>query len=102
MALAACELEELLTYLSSHQPTLVAVNAPHCPNKGLVRKNLENQNLSPGHMRGVDMRVAEFELRQRDISVSPTSSRPENCAAWVQTGFDFYHKLDLLGLKPFP
>ncbi len=102
VTLAACEVEEMLTFLRSQQATVVAINASHCPNKGLVRKSLEKQNLSPGHLRGADMRLAEYELRQRGISVSPTSSRSETCASWMQTGFDFYQKLDVIGFEPYP
>lgn len=102
MTLASCELEDVLTFLYSQQVTIVAINAPSCPNKGLLRKNLEKQNISLGHLRGTDMRLAEYELRQRDISISPTSSRPETCATWMQTGFDFYQRLGLMGYKPYP
>ncbi len=102
VALAAGEVEDVLAFLSGQQTTVVAVNAPRCPNKGLVRKKLEKQSLTPGHLRGADMRLAEHELRERGISVSPTSSRLENCAAWMQVGFDFYRKLDGTGFKPYP
>ena len=102
VALAAGEVEDVLAFLGGQQVTVVAVNAPHCPNKGLVRKKMEKQSLTLGQMRGTDMRLAEHELRGRGISVSPTASRPETCAAWMQTGFDFYRKLDGLGFKPYP
>lgn len=101
VALAAGEVEEVLAFLGGQHATVVAINAPRCPNKGLVRKKMELQSLTPGHLRGADMRLAEFELRECGISVSPTSSRPETCAAWMQTGFDFYRKLDGMGFKPF-
>jgi predicted nuclease with RNAse H fold len=101
VALTAGEIEEVLVFLGGQQATVVAVNAPRCPNKGLVRKQLEKESLTPGHLRGVDMRLAEYELRERGISVSPTSSRPETCAAWKQLGFDFYRKLDGMGFKPY-
>jgi predicted nuclease with RNAse H fold len=102
IALAAGEIEEVLAYLGNLHETLVAINAPHCPNLGLVRKKMEDQSLTPVHLRGVDMRLAEHELRECGISVSPTASRPENCAAWMQTGFDFYHKLDGMGFRLYP
>ncbi|MGA2505125.1 MAG: DUF429 domain-containing protein [Anaerolineales bacterium] len=102
VALSTGEIEDVLTYLGNQQETLVAINAPHCPNLGLVRKKMENQSLTPGHLRGVDMRLAEHELREYGISVSPTSSRPETCAAWMQTGFDFHAKLEGMGFKLYP
>ncbi len=102
IALSSCEVEEVLEYLGNQHAAFVAINAPHCPNLGLVRKKMENQSLSSGHLRGVDMRLAEHELRECGISVSPTSSRPETCAAWMQTGFEFHGKLGGMGFKPFP
>jgi predicted nuclease with RNAse H fold len=102
VALAAGEVEEVLAFLGGQQATVVAINAPRSPNKGLVRKKLEEQSLTPGHLRGADMRLVEYELREHGISVSPTPSRPETCAAWMQMGFDFYLKLDGTGFKPFP
>jgi predicted nuclease with RNAse H fold len=102
VAVAACELEEVLAFLGRLQEVVVAINAPRNPNTGLVRKKLEQQHLAPGHLRGADMRQAEFDLRERGISVSPTASRQDKCAAWMQTGFDFYRILEELGYKPFP
>ncbi len=102
LALASCEMEDVLAFLGGQQATVVAINAPRCPNKGLVRKKMEEQSLTPGHLRGVDIRMVEYELRGRGISISPTPSRPETCAAWMQAGFDFYRQLDGLGFKPYP
>ncbi len=102
VTLSSAEIEDVLAFLGDQKETLVAVNAPRCPNLGLVRKQMENQSLSPGRLRGVDMRVAERDLRECGISVSPTSSRPETCAAWMQTGFDFHGKLEEMGFNPFP
>jgi predicted nuclease with RNAse H fold len=102
IALASGEIEDVLAFLGGQQARVVAVNAPSCTNKGLVRKRLEKQSLTPGHMRGVDMRQVEYELRERGISISPTPARPETCAAWMQMGFSFYHHLQEMGFKPFP
>jgi len=102
VALANCEVEEVLAFLGGQQETIVAVNAPHSPNQGLVRKKLEKQSLTPGHLRGAEMRLVEHELRECGISVSPTSSRAENCAAWMQMGFDFHRKLEGTGFKLYP
>jgi hypothetical protein len=102
LILATGGVEEILEYLTTQQALVVAINAPPHPNNGLVRKKLEKQNPSPGHLRGVDMRVVEYELRELGISVSPTLSKTENCAAWMQTGFNFYHELERAGFRPYP
>jgi hypothetical protein len=102
IALGSGEIEEVLAFLGDQQATVVAVNAPHCPSKGLVRKVLEKQSLTAGHLRGTDLRMAEYELRGRGIFVSPTASRSELCSAWMQIGFEFFHKLEGMSFKPFP
>jgi predicted nuclease with RNAse H fold len=102
IAMDAGEIDEVLAFLTGQQAVLVAVNAPPHPNKGLVRSRLEQQSLSLGHLRGSDMRQAEYELRECGISVSPTPSRPEACSAWMQMGFDFYRRLESAGFKQYP
>jgi predicted nuclease with RNAse H fold len=101
VALASGEIDEVLAFLGGQQVTVVAVNAPNCPNKGLVRKMLEKQSLTPGQLRGTDLRMVEYELRGHGISVSPTPFRTESCAAWMQIGFDFYRKLERMAFKPY-
>lgn len=100
--LAAGELEELLAFLEEAAPDGVAINAPRRPNRGLVRRRMEKERQTSSPLRGADLRQAEYELRGRGISVSPTPSRPELCAAWQQMGFDLYRRLDGLGFVPYP
>lgn len=102
VALAAGEIDEILAFLGGQQDTIVAINAPHSPNMGLVRKRFEKQSLTPGRLHGAEMRLVEFELRERGISISPTSSRKELCAAWMQIGFKLYEKLDGMVFAPYP
>jgi predicted nuclease with RNAse H fold len=101
LALETGELEEVLAFVGGQQAATVAVNAPSTPNRGLVKKRLEAQSLTPSHPRG-DMRVAEYELRRRGILVSPTPGRIESCAEWMQLGFMLYHKLASMGCAQYP
>jgi len=102
LALDGCELDEVLAFVGGQEAATVAVNAPSAPNLGLVKKKLEAQSLTPGYPRGVDMRLAEHELRQRGILVSPTSARAESCPEWMQLGFILYRKLAGMGFQPYP
>jgi predicted nuclease with RNAse H fold len=99
--LAGGELDEILELVDEQTSTLVAVNAPPRPNQGLVRAKLADMQPS-GNLRGADMRLAEYLLRERGISVPPTSSRPEVCAAWTQMGFLLHRKLEEMGFCLFP
>jgi predicted nuclease with RNAse H fold len=102
VALSSAELEGAISCLEVGPGLHVAVNAPPRPNLGIVRKRLEKQNVSTGRLRGSDVRLAEHELRERGISVSPTAARPERCATWIQAGFELYQRLGKLGVKAFP
>lgn len=102
LALAEGELEDALTFIGNFPAARVAVNAPSGVNAGLVRKRLQKQSLTPVPLRGADLRLAEAELRGRGISVSPTPSRAEACAGWVQLGFTLYERLGKMGFKPHP
>lgn len=102
VVLAAGEVNDVITFLNEQKACVVAVNAPPRPNHGIVRRNLEKQNLASGQLRGSDMRQAECELREHGISVSPTPARMEACPAWMQLGFDLFRHLEEAGFKQYP
>ena len=102
LELAAGDVTDFFTFLTTHPAAVVAVNAPPRPNHGLVRKKLEALNLAPGQLRGSDLRQAESELHQHGISVSPTPARVDACPTWMQMGFDLYRRLEASGFKQFP
>jgi Protein of unknown function (DUF429) len=102
VALANADLDDMTAFLGGQQSAIVAVNAPSRVNQGLVKKTLKKSSLTPGHtFRGADMRLVEYDLRLRGISVAGTPSREENCPAWMQVGFVLYRKLSRMGFKPF-
>ena len=102
VALGEGEIDDVMAFLGGQESAIVAVNAPSHVNHGLVRKNLEKQSLTPHVLRGVDVRVAEHELRERGIAVSGTGARESLCPAWVQVGFALYRKLSKMGFKSYP
>ncbi|MBM3151336.1 MAG: DUF429 domain-containing protein [Chloroflexi bacterium] len=100
LALGEGELDDVLAFLGGQPKATAAVNAPQRVNLGLVRKKLEKESLTPGHLRGADMRQAEYDLRRRGINIAGTPGRAELCPAWVQMGFILYRRLEGLGYKP--
>lgn len=102
LVMAEGELDDVLTFVGNFPAAIVAVNAPSHANAGIVRKRLEKQALTPGSLRGADLRMAEYELRGRGISISATPGREENCASWVQLGFSLYLRLIKMGFRAFP
>lgn len=104
LALADDSMEEILTFISGQASAVVAINAPPRPNQGRVRALLEAENLKKGSppLRGAEMRMAEYELRQRGIKVAATSSHPDRCPSWMRAGFALYEKLAALGFSAYP
>jgi len=101
LALDICELDEALALVGRQEAAIVAVNAPSAPNQGLVKKKLEAQSLMH-YPRGTNMRLAEYELRQRGIVLSSTPGRAESCPEWMHLGFILYRKLAGMGFEPYP
>ncbi len=103
VSLMDAEIEDVIAFLGGQRSATVAINAPSQVNHGLVKRKFEAQSLTPGHQfRGVDVRVAEFELRERGIAISATAARESLCPAWVQSGFELYKKLLKLGFESYP
>jgi hypothetical protein len=78
----------------------VAVNAPSHVNRGLVKKKLEEGG-SKSKVRKVDIRLAEYELREHGITIAGTPSREEYCPAWMQVGFALYKRLSDIGFRSY-
>lgn len=128
-ALKDGETEDVLAFLAGQPGAIVAVNAAPRPNMGLVRRDKLDQNSSgPDKMifvqrlaqqvqggkidpdlpplrtsgRSQEMRLAEYQLRERGINIAITPSRKEFCANWVQVGFDFYRRIEGIGFVSYP
>lgn len=102
VALTDGEMEDVAAFLAGQKSAAVAVNAPLGINRGLVRERLKKEMLTPHPIRGVEMRVAEYDLRERGITVGGTPGREEACPAWMRLGFELYRKLKKMGFKRFP
>ena len=96
--LADADISELITLLDEGDSAFVAVNAPLQVNLGLVKQKLEEESPNLSHsLRGVDIRLAEYELREHGITVTGTPSHEEYCPAWMRAGFALYQELSNIG-----
>lgn len=102
VALTDGEIEDVIAFLGGQKAATVAINAPSNVNRGLVREKMKQEMLTPHQIRGADIRLGEYQLRERGISVSGTPSRVESCPAWMQLGFGLYRKLEKMGFVPYP
>lgn len=95
------ELYDIIAYTKAPKVT-IAVNAPSNTNIGVVRDKIGKKTSKiTDHARGLDMRLAEYLLRERGIQISPTPAKREYCSAWMQAGFLVFEELAKNGYKPF-
>lgn len=102
VALGEAELDEIAAYLDSAEALTAAINAPSHLNQGLVRLAAGGNGSVTHQLRGVDVRVAEHELRQRGIPVSGTGARESSCPAWIRVGLTLYRRMTDLGFEAYP
>ncbi|MEW6405064.1 MAG: DUF429 domain-containing protein [Chloroflexota bacterium] len=102
LSLSDGEIEDVMAFLAGQKSATVAVNAPAGVNRGLVRERMKQAMLTPHQVRGAELRMAEYELRERGIAVSGTPSNPSSCPAWMQLGFELYRKLEKMGFRKYP
>ncbi len=102
IALADGEMEDVTAFLAGQSTATVAVNAPSGVNRGLVRERTKKKMLTPYQIRRVELRLAEFELRERGINVTRTAAIAGSCPEWMQAGFELYRKLEKIGFRKYP
>jgi Protein of unknown function (DUF429) len=103
LALAQGDLEQVLSFVAGQQAALVAVCAPRSPNRGLMQREEVRESLSPRPRPGrwLDYRLAEYQLRQRNITTPRTTADESRCPGWMRTGFSVYQRLEQLGYQPY-
>jgi hypothetical protein len=68
----------------------------------VVREAVKKEMLTPNQIRRTELRLAEYELRQRGITVTKTASNAASCPEWMQAGFALYRKFEKTGFKKYP
>ncbi len=99
IALADGEVDDVTAFIAGQKSATVAVNSPAAVNRGLVREMTKKKMLTPYQIRRIEMRLAEYELRERGIAVIKTPASVELCPAWMQAGFELYRKLGKMGFQ---
>jgi hypothetical protein len=104
LALGKGSMDEVLAFLAGQRSAFVAVSAPRRPNQGLMEKKQVRESLSPVPRPGrwTNFRVAEYQLRQHNISSPQTPSEVSQSNNWMKMGFSLFNRMELLGYCPFP
>lgn len=103
VALDEVDRESLLAFIGSLDQALIAVDAPQAPNKGLMARPAirERYNLRPAGETWRSWRVCEYELRRRNIRLYNTPDDPAEARRWVQSGFEIYRRLEMMGYRKY-
>jgi hypothetical protein len=103
VALGECRMDEVLAFAAGQRQAVVGVCAPRRPNQGVMRRADVRQNLTPMPAPGrwIDFRLADYLLRQRNLSAPQTPAQVEACPNWMKTGFTLYRRLESMGYKPY-
>lgn len=104
MALGQGDMDEVLAFVAGQRAALVAVCAPRRPNLGLMEKPEVRAGLVPVPRPGrwTNFRMAEYQLRQLNITIPQTPAREADCPNWMRMGFHLYHRLEDLDYRAFP
>jgi len=102
LLLADGELEDVLSLIKEKPAVFLAINSPANVNQGLLGKKLKADGSEQKKVRGAQMRLVEYELRQHGIAVSGTPSTIVACPSWMQMGFNLYRALEKKGFAKYP
>jgi hypothetical protein len=104
IALGQANLDEVLAFVAGQRAAVVAVCAPRRPNLGLMGKSDIREGLSPVPRPGrwTNFRLAEYQLRQMNITAPQTPAHAADCPNWMRMGFTLYHRLENLNYQDYP
>lgn len=104
LALGHGDLEEVLAFIAGLREAFVAISSPRRPNQGLMQREEVRQQLTPPPRPGrwFNFRMAEYQLRQHNISMPQTTSEENDCPAWIRMGFNLFKRLEGLDYQPYP
>ena len=104
LALGQGELGDILAFVGGQHQAFVAVCAPRRPNLGLMDNPEVRQQLSPAPHPGrwTNFRLAEYLLRQHNITCPKTPAREEDSPNWMRMGFTLHRRIESLGYQTYP
>ncbi len=104
LALGRGEMNDVLAFVAGQRQALVAVCAPRRPNQGVMEDSAIRAQFSPPPRPGrwTGFRMAEYQLRQHNISSPRTPPDEEDCPNWMRSGFALYRRLEGLGYSTYP
>lgn len=104
LALGHGDIDEILAFVAGQRAARVGVCAPRRPNQGVMERAQVRENLSPPPRPGrwTGFRLAEYQLRQRNIRAPQTPADEDHCPNWMRMGFMLFRRLNKLDYQDYP
>lgn len=104
LALGSGALPDILAFAAGQMSALAAVCGPRQVNLGLMKDEEIRQSLSPAPHPGryENFRVADYQLRLRNISIPQTPAVETECPNWMRNAFLLFSRLAGFGYRLFP
>jgi hypothetical protein len=103
LALCQGDLQEMVAYTAGQSAAFAAISAPAQPNMGLLARVEQQEGLfAAPEGKAAQMRLAEYELKQRGMTTIHTPASVEACPAWMRQGFELYRHLKTVGYQAYP
>jgi hypothetical protein len=104
LALGHGSIDDILAFAAGQRQALVGVCAPRQPNRGVMSRPEIRQGLSPQPSPGrwENFRLADYLLRQHNLSVPQTPADEAQAPNWMRSGFALFRRLEALGYHLYP
>jgi Protein of unknown function (DUF429) len=104
LALGHGSIDDVMAFAAGQRQAIVGVCAPRQPNQGVMARPDIRQNLSPPPNPGrwSNFRLADYLLRQHNLSIPQVPSDEFQAPNWMRNGFALFHRLEMLGYRTYP
>jgi len=104
LALGHGSIDDVMAFAAGQRQAVVAVCAPRRPNQGVMSRPDVRLNLSPPPNPGrwENFRLADYALRQHNLSIPQTPSDEAAAPNWMRNGFSLFNRLEVLGYRTYP
>lgn len=104
LALGHGYIDDILAFAAGQRQALAAVCAPRRPNQGVMARPEVRQTLSPPPNPGrwENFRLADYLLRQHNLSIPQTPANEDQAPNWMRSGFALFNRLEALGYQRYP
>jgi hypothetical protein len=104
LALGQSNTDDVLAFAAGQQQTVVGVCAPRRLNQGIMTDPEVRKNLSPPPHPGrwENFRMADYLIRQHNITIPQTPRNEKDCPNWMRMGFVLYRRMENLGYRTYP